>query len=135
MLKATTPRGRCLESLREARVATIRELAGRTGLSRPTVEALIGDLEADGLVDGDLAPAPPGSGGGRPARRYRFRAERHHVVGLDLSDVRQRLAIANLAGDVVHTDIGGPRARAPGRRTCRRCGSGSRGRSRRRGCR
>lgn len=108
MLRATTPRGRCLEGLREVRVATIRELAARTGLSRPTVEALIADLEAEGLVDGDVAPAPPSSGGGRPARRYRFRAERHHVVGLDLSDVRLRVAIANLAGDVVHTDLDGP---------------------------
>lgn len=106
--RVAMPRGRCLETLRDVRLATVREVAERTGLSRPTVESTLAVLMAEGLVEEDSALAPPGEGGGRPARRFRFRAERHHVVGLDLSDTHERLAIADLAGDVVHTDIHGP---------------------------
>lgn len=108
MVQPTAPRARCLEVLRGEGAMVIRELAARTALSRPTVEALLEDFTREGLVDSALALAQPGQSGGRPARQYRFRAEQYHLLGLDLSDTHMRLAVADLAGNIVHADVAGP---------------------------
>src|SRR5690625_7450354 len=60
----------CTVVLREAGGAlTLAEIASATGLSRPTVDAVLEELRATGIA----APAPVAASGsaGRPARRLR----------------------------------------------------------------
>ncbi|NDU71914.1 ROK family protein [Actinomadura sp. DSM 109109] len=97
-----------LRALREGGEATLSELARRVGVSRPTTEGVLGELIERGLAAED-APRP-GGGLGRPARRYRFRAEAGHALGVDVDAHRVRLLVADLAGEVV----GGHRAALPG---------------------
>src|SRR5699024_9970495 len=61
----------CTVVLREAeRALTLAEIAAGTGLSRPTVAAVLEELQATGTV----VPAPAAASGrpGRPARPFRF---------------------------------------------------------------
>ncbi|WP_218003690.1 ROK family transcriptional regulator [Actinomadura latina] len=88
-----------LRALRDGGEATLSELAGRVGLSRPTTEGVLGELIRRGLV-AESAPRP-GAGIGRPARRYRFRAEAGHALGIDVDAHRVRLLVADLTGEVV----------------------------------
>ncbi|MEU9874153.1 ROK family transcriptional regulator [Actinomadura sp. NPDC048021] len=97
-----------LRALRDGGEATLSELARRVGLSRPTTEGVLGELIDRGLAAED-APRP-GGGLGRPARRYRFRAEAGHALGVDVDAHRVRLLLADLSGEVV----GGHRAGLPG---------------------
>src|SRR4051812_50021974 len=62
---------RVLHALRETGPLRVTELVARTGLSRPTVDAVAGDLLRLGWLGG-LAPGRPPRG--RPARRLSFRA-------------------------------------------------------------
>ncbi|MED7926215.1 ROK family protein [Nonomuraea sp. LP-02] len=76
---------------------TLTELAKRTGLSRASTE----DVARELLRKGWLAEAEPAPGGvGRPARRYRFRAEAGRVLGLDIGGHNVRATLADLDGDV-----------------------------------
>ncbi|MEU6728163.1 ROK family protein [Nonomuraea wenchangensis] len=76
---------------------TLTELAKRTGLSRASTE----DVARELLRKGWLAEADPAPGGvGRPARRYRFRAEAGRVLGLDIGGHNVRATLADLDGDV-----------------------------------
>lgn len=93
-----------LRALRDGGESTLSGLAGRVGLSRPTTEGALGELIDRGLVAED-APRP-GAGLGRPARRYRFRAEAGHALGIDIDAHRVRLVVADLTGGVA----GGHRA-------------------------
>jgi predicted NBD/HSP70 family sugar kinase len=86
-----------LAALREDGARTLRALSARTGLSRPTVEAVLGELAAEGWV-AELAPEEGTMG--RPARRYRFRAEAGIVLGVDVGAHRVRALLADLDGDV-----------------------------------
>ncbi|MFE9103072.1 ROK family transcriptional regulator [Actinomadura geliboluensis] len=88
-----------LRALRDGGEATLSELAARVGLSRPTTEGVLGELIRRGLAAED-APRP-GAGLGRPARRYRFRAEAGHALGIDIRAHRVRLLVADLTGEVV----------------------------------
>ncbi|MEQ7128286.1 ROK family transcriptional regulator [Actinopolymorpha sp. B11F2] len=78
---------------------TIAELAVATGLARPTVEAVIGDL----LETGPVRPARPrrSPGAGRPARAYTFTAGAGRVAGIDIGSGSVRVRIADLAGEIV----------------------------------
>ena len=84
-----------LAALRRDGAQTLRGLAAGTGLSRPTVEAVLGDLGRRGWVS-ELAPAAGAPG--RPARRYRFRADTAHVLGIDIGVHRVRAIVADLDG-------------------------------------
>jgi predicted NBD/HSP70 family sugar kinase len=84
-----------LAALRDDGTGTLRELCARTGLSRPTVEAVLAGLAEQGWV-GELAPAEGAMG--RPARRYRFRAEAGSVLGIDIGAHRVRVLLADLDG-------------------------------------
>src|SRR5690606_26550647 len=67
--------------------------------SRPTTEGVIGELAERGLVT-EVAPRA-GSGLGRPARRYRFRADAGHALGLDIDAHRVQIFLADLNGEVI----------------------------------
>lgn len=100
----------CLTVLRsEADALTISELAAQTGLSRPTVEAVLADLEQTGLVVVD-DPAP-GQGAGRPARRLAYAAGAGVIVAVDAGPHTLRMIMTDLAGEVLWRetrDLDGP---------------------------
>ena len=80
------------------------EVARATGLSKPTVSALVGDLEAAGLV----RPAEPGlpSGGiGRPAALYEIVPEASLVVGADIGATKIIVGVADLLGRPVAEEM------------------------------
>lgn len=90
-----------LAALRGAGPLSLSDLAGRTGLSRPTVGQVVEQLHAAGL----LAYLAPGRDGhirsGRPARLVRFRSEAAYVVGIDIGRHKAHVMVADLAGNVV----------------------------------
>ncbi|GAA3924789.1 ROK family transcriptional regulator [Actinomadura viridis] len=88
-----------LRALRGGGEPTLSELARKVGLSRPTTEGVVTDLAERGLVT-EVAPRS-GAGLGRPARRYRFRAEAGYALGLDIDAHWVRLFLADLNGRVV----------------------------------
>lgn len=89
--------------IRERRDITRAEIGQLTGLSRTAVSARVSALAAQGLViEQDLAP----STGGRPASFVTFNAEGGVVLSAAIGRSRTRLAVCNLAGDILAaTDI------------------------------
>lgn len=86
----------CLRLLAEAdEPRTVGAISEGTGLSRPTVHAVLGDLLDSGLVE--PAEAPP-SGPGRPARAFRFVREAGLVAGVDLGPRGARAIVCDLSG-------------------------------------
>lgn len=91
----------CVQVLRTAPGAlTISDVVQRTGLSRPTVDAVIAGLEAHGILSAAAADASAASGG-RPARRFRFEADNAIVAGIDAGPKNIRVLLANLQGTVI----------------------------------
>ncbi|MEV0384268.1 ROK family transcriptional regulator [Nonomuraea sp. NPDC050643] len=87
-----------LRALRREGVATLTQLGRVTGLSRQTVEAVLDELAERGYV----REVPPDEGVmGRPARRFGFRADAGHVVGLEVGGDGIVVALADLNGEVV----------------------------------
>ncbi|MFB4277633.1 MULTISPECIES: ROK family transcriptional regulator [unclassified Nonomuraea] len=79
---------------------TLTEVAKRTGLSRASTEDVVREL----LQKGWVAEAGATAGGvGRPARRYRFRADAGRVLGVDIGGHKIRAVVADLDGDVQHS--------------------------------
>ncbi|OEU86468.1 ROK family transcriptional regulator [Streptomyces oceani] len=78
---------------------TFSQLTSSTGLSRPTVELLVEDLTGQGLVEETDNASGPGHSG-RPAKRFRFRAESGFVVGVDIGLHKIVLLLSDLAGEV-----------------------------------
>ncbi|MEV0614067.1 ROK family transcriptional regulator [Nonomuraea sp. NPDC050404] len=78
---------------------TLTEVAKRTGLSRASTEDVVREL----LQKGWVAEAGATAGGvGRPARRYRFRADAGRVLGIDIGGHKIRAVVADLDGEVQH---------------------------------
>lgn len=73
------------------------EIASRSGLSRPTVGAVLEDLQARHFVC-DLGESSPPGGTGRPAARWLLTVPDGVVVGLDLGHSHQRVMVASAAG-------------------------------------
>ncbi|SEF76751.1 Sugar kinase of the NBD/HSP70 family, may contain an N-terminal HTH domain [Nonomuraea solani] len=79
---------------------TLTEVAKHTGLSRASTEDVVREL----LGKGWLAEAGATAGGvGRPARRYRFRADAGRVLGIDIGGHKIRAVVADLDGNVEHS--------------------------------
>ncbi|MGI5350926.1 ROK family protein [Streptomyces sp. CA-250714] len=80
---------------------TLTELVHATELSRPTVEGVVEDLIEAGLV-AEAADDPVRPGGaarrGRPARRFRFRAEAGQLLGLEIGPHRVAAVLSDLTG-------------------------------------
>jgi len=87
-----------LERLRAHGEATRPQIAGDTGLSKPTVGQALLDLEQAGLVraTGRSLPGP-----GRAAVVYQAAPDAGHVVGVDIGRRAIRLAVADLEGSIV----------------------------------
>ncbi|MHC0428973.1 ROK family protein [Streptomyces sp. O3] len=92
-----------LHALRGTDSANLTEVTGVTGLSRPTVEGVV-----EGLVEAGLVVEVPADEGaarrqGRPARRFRFRAEAGHLLGLEIGPHRVAAVLSDLDGRVIGT--------------------------------
>jgi predicted NBD/HSP70 family sugar kinase len=84
--------------IRALRVTTRADLAARTSLSRTAVTARVAALQELGLVT-ESEPAP--STGGRPATTLSFDADAGLVLCVAIGISRTRLAVCNLAGEIV----------------------------------
>jgi predicted NBD/HSP70 family sugar kinase len=86
--------------IRQRRDVTRAEIGQLTGLSRTAVSARVAALAAQGLVvERELAP----STGGRPASFVTFNADGGVVLSAAIGRSRTRLAVCNLAGDILAT--------------------------------
>ncbi|GAA0929739.1 ROK family protein [Nonomuraea longicatena] len=91
-----------LSSIRALRAArrplTLTELAAITGLSRGSIVDVAGDLRERGWI-AEVEPAPGSMG--RPARRYRFRADAGHALGIDIGVHKILAAVTDLSGHMI----------------------------------
>ncbi|MCG5216415.1 ROK family transcriptional regulator [Streptosporangium sp. KLBMP 9127] len=87
-----------IRALRAAGPLTLSALADRAGLSRPSMKEVVDELTSLGWVE--EVPPSPGTMG-RPARRYRFRADSGHLVGVDIGGHNVRAALSDLDGHVL----------------------------------
>ncbi|MFC8126841.1 ROK family transcriptional regulator [Streptomyces sp. NPDC057302] len=92
-----------LHALRAADFATLTEVMRLTGLSRPTVEGVVEGLIEAGLVVETAAEEGAARRQGRPARRFRFRAEAGHLLGLEIGPHRVAAVLSDLDGRVMGT--------------------------------
>ncbi|ADB33471.1 ROK family protein [Kribbella flavida DSM 17836] len=89
-----------MRALRDDKPLTLTELARRTGLSRASTE----DVARELIERGWVAEVEPTVGTvGRPARRYRFRADAGRVLGVDIGGHTIRALVTDLDGEVLHT--------------------------------
>ncbi|WP_234331683.1 ROK family transcriptional regulator, partial [Streptomyces sp. MBT28] len=90
-----------LHALRSTDCATLTEITRVTGLSRPTVEGVVDGLIEAGLVVEAAADEGTARRQGRPARRFRFRAEAGHLLGLEIGPHRVAALLSDLDGRVI----------------------------------
>jgi predicted NBD/HSP70 family sugar kinase len=90
-----------VHALRGNPPSTVTELSSRTGLSRPSTDVMVQGLVADGWVT--VVEPTAYSIVGRPARRYQFRADVGHVLGVDVGGHKVLAVLADLDGTVVQT--------------------------------
>ncbi len=76
------------------------EIARMTGLSKPTVNALVQDLEKIGIVRRISSTQSHGRIG-RPAASYELIADAAVVVGVDMGATKTLVGVANLLGEVI----------------------------------
>lgn len=88
-----------IRTLRTADEMTSTGLAQTLKLARSTVEEAVAVLTERSLVE-ELPPAPRRRAG-RPARRYRFRSEAGHAVGIGFDHLRITAIVSDLNGDPV----------------------------------
>ncbi|MCW5253669.1 MULTISPECIES: ROK family transcriptional regulator [unclassified Streptomyces] len=90
-----------LHALRTTDCATLTEITRVTGLSRPTVEGVVEGLIESGLVVETAPDEGTARRQGRPARRFRFRAEAGHLLGLEIGPHRVAALLSGLDGRVI----------------------------------
>ena len=90
-----------LRLLQQEGPLTAGQLKQLTGLSRPTVEGVVEGLIEAGLVVETAAEEGAARRQGRPARRFRFRAEAGHLLGLEIGVHRVAALLADLDGKVI----------------------------------
>ena len=97
-LLRTLNQGALMQRLREAGPSSRAQLARDTGLSKPTVSQALAELESAGLVR-PLGPAAPSRG--RTAMLYEPDPTAGYVVGIDIGRAWIRVAVADLAGEIL----------------------------------
>src|SRR5919198_85130 len=93
---------RVLDDVRARGPARVTEVVERTGLSRPTVDAVADDLIRLGWL---AEAAPEEVRRGRPARSLSFRADAGYVAGVDIGEHKVRVALADLTGEILAEDV------------------------------
>ncbi|AQP48376.1 hypothetical protein BW730_13560 [Tessaracoccus aquimaris] len=94
-----------LRHLREAEGSTASELAGATGLSRPSVNGALAELERLGWIAS--AGMSTTDLGGRPARRHRFHASAGLLLGVDIGVHGVRVVVGDLSGTLLDERVAG----------------------------
>ncbi|MGV9777903.1 ROK family protein [Streptosporangium sp. NPDC003464] len=93
----------CAAALHALGEATLSELAHATGLSRPTVKERLAELshlvEVTSGAEHGKSPTPSG---GRPASRFRFRAEHGFVIGAEIGKHDERILVCDIGGRIQH---------------------------------
>ncbi|MFE7428820.1 MULTISPECIES: ROK family protein [unclassified Streptomyces] len=89
-----------LHALRGAESPTLTDLTRITGLSRPTVEGVMEGLLEAGLVVESMPDGGEARRQGRPARRFRFRAEAGHLLGIEIGPHRVSALLSELDGRI-----------------------------------
>lgn len=90
-----------LAELLRAGGLTRSELVRRTGLSRSTISAILGELLRSGAVVEQPDRGEPGRGRGRPTRLVTLNPSAGHLVGVDIAQTSIHIALVNLAHEVV----------------------------------
>ncbi|NEE00730.1 ROK family transcriptional regulator [Phytoactinopolyspora halotolerans] len=90
--------GALFQLLRDGRPRTRAELAGETGLARSTIAQRVDALLATGLIG---AADKAASSGGRPPTRFAFNPSARAVLAADVGASHVRLAVTDLAGELV----------------------------------
>lgn len=99
------------ELVRDLGQASAAQIGARSGLSRPTVALALANLEASGL----LRQNGRRTGGiGRAPRVFEPNPGAGHVLAVDVGQLWLRLAVANLAGDILLRRDVPSRARSAG---------------------
>jgi predicted NBD/HSP70 family sugar kinase len=94
--------GALLQLLRDGMPRTRSELAAATGLGRSTVAQRVDVLVTSALVG---AAGEATSTGGRPPARFAFNPHARLVLGADVGATHVRLAVTDLAANVVADDV------------------------------
>ncbi|MFI7498764.1 ROK family protein [Streptomyces sp. NPDC049687] len=79
---------------------TMTALAGRTGLSRRTIELILDTLVEAGWV-AELDRVPVGGSAGRPARRYELRAEHALLAAVRITTMDVSAVVADVRGRIL----------------------------------
>lgn len=90
----------CIRVLRLASELTLTEIARATGLSRPTVGAILGGLVDSGLVVERRGASSERGGAGRPARGFAIDPEFRFTVGVDLGVDTVTAVVSDLIGQI-----------------------------------
>jgi predicted NBD/HSP70 family sugar kinase len=93
-----TGAGAMLHLIRDGRASTRAELVALTGLARSTVAQRMDALLAQRLV---VPAGSSASTGGRPPKTFAFNRDAGVVLAADLGATHSRVAITDLAGDVL----------------------------------
>ena len=80
------------------------EIVRRTGLSKPTVSALVADLAYIDVARPTRVLHSP-SGPGRPAEPYELVAESGFVIGVDIGATKIIVGVADLLGNIVAEEL------------------------------
>ena len=79
--------------------ASRNDLVRLTGLSKPTVLALVAALEQEGLIRSTWLAAEPRGAGRRPVG-YEHNPQAAYVIGVDVGGTKTAVAIADLSGGI-----------------------------------
>src|SRR3954451_1153631 len=93
-----TGAGAMLRLIRDGRASTRAELVALTGLARSTVAQRMDALLAQRLV---IPAGASASTGGRPPKTFAFNRNAGAVLAADLGATDSRVAVTDLAGDVI----------------------------------
>lgn len=114
----------CLLLLRDAPAPlTVARIAESTGLSRPTVDAVLADLAAAGSVR--IEAPSPGTAPGRPARHFTLEPGAASVLAIDVGERSVRCVLADAVGTVLASHRAGIDAEPPSTRTRPEAGASS----------
>jgi predicted NBD/HSP70 family sugar kinase len=116
-------RNHVLREVRRSGPISRGDLAAITGLSRPTVNEVVGELLEAGVAMESLSTATPTRPGPR-AKLVRFRADAGHVVGIDIGATKTVVHLTDLEGTLLASrrDVTGQtRSRADVLRIIRGC--------------